>query len=197
MIVVPATKNDVDEVVRNLGRTFAADPSLGWVLRKASDPVGIFTAYYDIIVREALEIGNVDVAKEGDDFLGTAVWLPPGVHFSTRSSLKALPLLRHTGTAAPTLLRYLRATTTVKLPFPAWYLAVISVDEKARGKGVGSALLDAGVERFGDDAAMLEATSARAAKLYESRGFFPLGELKTPAPTPEIIMWRPARSTAS
>ncbi|AZQ75958.1 MULTISPECIES: GNAT family N-acetyltransferase [Flaviflexus] len=192
MIIRPAIRADLDAVASNLGTVFAADPSLGWVLRKADDPESLLADFYRLIIDSAFERGIIDVAEDEGDFLGSAVWTAPGQEVPASVLRKALPLVRRLGKAAPTLLRYLRAYSAVKIPFPAWHLEVIAVTERARGRGVGSALLDAGLERCGDEAARLEATSTRAAKLYASRGFVPLGEVKTPAPVPEIIMWKPS-----
>lgn len=191
MMISPARESDLATIADHLGRTFAADPSIGWILRRTADPVALTTSYYRIVVEGVHRIGHIDVAREGDAYLGCAVWLPPGVDLPAPSPAQALSLLRQAKGAWVPLVRYLAATSRVRLPFPAWYLAVIAVDDSARGKGVGSALLDAGLERCGTDPIRLEATSARSAKLYESRGFIHLGDLTTPAPTPEHYMWRP------
>lgn len=193
MKIQPAAPADLDMIAGHLGRTFAADPSLGWILRNSRDPVDILTKFYSYVAAEVTTIGCIDIAWDGDEYLGSAVWMPPGTKLPRRVLRRALRLVPQVGRAWPILLRYGKAASVVKLPFPAWYLTVIAVEEAARGRGVGSALLDAGLERVGKDAARLEATSERAASLYESRGFVRLGEVKTPAPTPEINMWRPAQ----
>lgn len=191
MKIRPAEPVDLPAVVNHLGRTFAADPSVGWVVRKTQDPVALLTGLYEIIAREVINIGHIDTAWDGDEYLGAAVWMPPRAK-QPRSALgPAIRLLPQIGRAWPTVIRYMISSGAVKLPFPAWYLSVIAVEDNARGRGVGSALLDAGLERVGTDAARLEATSERAASLYKTRGFIRLGEVKTVAPEPEIIMWRP------
>lgn len=197
MIVEPARASDISDVVEHLGRTFAVDPSVGWILRRAKDPVALTTSVYRWIVDGALSFGHVDVARDGNVYLGSAVWLPPDAHLRLPPLREVLPLLPLMAGAGMSLLRYGYASSRVKLPFPAWHLMVIAVTEAARGKGVGSALLDTGLARCGPDAVKLEATSERSAALYESRGFIRLGEVKTPAPTPEIIMWRPARRSGA
>ncbi len=60
------------------------------------------------------------------------------------------------------------------------YLASIAVAEEARGKGVGSALLDACERRFAGARWMFLCVSsfnARARDLYERRGFREVGDL--------------------
>ncbi|WP_182353648.1 GNAT family N-acetyltransferase [Flaviflexus huanghaiensis] len=191
MLIEAARPSDIETIADHLGRTFAADPSIGWILRKAADPAALTTAYYRIVTERVLEVGHIDVAREGEAYLGCAVWLPPGVELPEPSPAQALALFGQAKGARLLLLRYLKAISRVRMPFPAWYLAVIAVNDAARGKGVGSALLDMGLERCGTHPIKLEATSMRSAKLYESRGFIHLGELATPAPTPEYYMWRP------
>ena len=192
MRIRPMEPSELDLIAEHLGRTFAADPSVGWVIRSSRDPEGLLTALYSIIAAEVMSIGRIDTAWDGDEYLGSAIWMPPGVKLPRSVLSKAIRLVPQVGRAWPSLIRYMQAANAVKLPFPAWYLSVIAVEESARGRGVGSALLDAGLSRIRGEAARLEATSERAASLYQSRGFVRLGEVKTPAPSPEIIMWRPA-----
>ena len=193
MKIRPMELSELDLIAEHLGRTFAADPSLGWVVRNSRDPEGLIAAFYSIVTAELTAIGHIDTAWDGDEYLGSAIWMPPGAKLPRSVLSKAIRLVPRVGRAWLSLIRYLQAASTVKLPFPAWYLSVIAVEESARGRGVGSALLDAGLSRIGGEAARLEATSERAAKLYESRGFIRLGELTTPVPAPEINMWRPGQ----
>ncbi|WP_054953176.1 GNAT family N-acetyltransferase [Flaviflexus massiliensis] len=194
MIIRAATQADLTTIIPELGKTFAADPSLGWILRESDDPQGILEAFYGAVSEHALSVGYIDVAEEDGEFLGASVWMPPSETLPLKVLRKSLPAVKKIGKAVPTLVKYLYASSKVSLPFPSWHLEIIVVNERARGRGIGSRLLDHGIERVGADAARLEATSQRSAKLYTSRGFIVLGEVKTPAPTPEIIMWRPASS---
>lgn len=192
MKIRPAEPAEFTIVADNLARTFAADPSVGWILRKSRDPIRLLSDFFRIITTDVAAIGHIDTVWDDGEYLGAAVWMPPTTMLPRRALLRALPLLRQVGSAWPMLARYGLAASSVKLPFPAWHLSVIAVGENVRGRGVGSALLDAGLTRVGAEAARLEATSERSAKLYQSRGFIRLGEVPSPAPVPEIIMWRPA-----
>lgn len=194
MNIRSANRGDLGVIIPALGKTFAEDPSLGWILRKSNDAEGILTDFYGIVAEHVVEHGYIDVIEDEGEFLGAAVWTQPGGEMPLRALRKAAPIVSKLGKSAPTLFKYLRASSKVRLPFPSWHLEVIIVNANARGRGIGSKLLDYGIHRVGADAARLEATSQRSAKLYASRGFIVLGEIQTPAPTPEIVMWRPAAS---
>jgi ribosomal-protein-alanine N-acetyltransferase len=86
----------------------------------------------------------------------------------------------------------------------AWFaggqgeIANLAVDDSARGRGVGSALLDAAIEearRHGTDEVFLEVRSsnARARQLYESRGFVEVGRrrryYRRPVEDAIILRW--------
>lgn len=86
----------------------------------------------------------------------------------------------------------------------AWFvggqgeIANLAVDEAARGRGLGSALLDAALEearRHGTEEVFLEVRSsnARARQLYESRGFAEVGKrrkyYRRPVEDAIILRW--------
>ena len=75
--------------------------------------------------------------------------------------------------------------------FPHWYLGYIAVTETARGRGLGSALLDRAVENAGEEAVYLESTTAASQALYERKGFVPLGAVPRLGRHCEVGMWRP------
>lgn len=86
----------------------------------------------------------------------------------------------------------------------AWFaagqgeIANLAVDDTARGRGLGSTLLDAALEearRHGTDEVFLEVRSsnARARQLYESRGFVEVGRrrryYRRPVEDAIILRW--------
>lgn len=193
LTVRTADASDIPSVVELLAHTFEQDPSLGWVVRKANDPQFILHEYFRILVEEVyLPHGRITVAVDGDTFLGAALWLKPDVKYPKIATVRMLGLLAKTGKAISDVLRYKAGNDHTSLPFPHWYLFTIAVPTEARGRGVGTLLLDEGIEFAGDSAIYLEATSYRAGKLYQTKGFVPLQEIPVLGPDNEIAMCRPS-----
>lgn len=133
-------------------------------------------ALYGATLAGPLAKGTVDVAREDGAILGAAVW-----HAPDEAGTSLRHLLPHVGAnlrtfGFPGVLRALRIHSAVKKYHPAaphWYLQGIGVNERARGRGVGSTLLDhrlALVDARGE-ASYLESANSRTGKLYRTRGF--------------------------
>ncbi|MDO5723022.1 MAG: GNAT family N-acetyltransferase [Flaviflexus sp.] len=194
MIRAEATKDDLPEIVDLYATTFAADPSVGWVVRRAKNPRALLAKVFTILLTEHyLPRGVIDTVRDDKGrLLGAASWEPPKVHVSASVNARLLAVLPSAGLAAADMLAYEYHLSKVKLPFPCWYLFTLAVSPEARGQGVGSMLLEHGIDRCGGDAIMLEASSTRSARLYRDKGFFALGASPSPGPHSEIVMWRPA-----
>lgn len=188
-----ATADDIDVVVNLLSSTFQEDPSVGWVVRKAADPEALLAEYFTIIIEELyLPHGRVTVAVDDETFLGAALWVPPEVKAPRVMNLRLLGTLTKAGKAIADVLKYKSGTDHSHFHFPHWYLHTIAVPPQARGRGVGTILLDEGIEYAADSAIVLEATSLRSARLYMSKGFVPLEEVPTIGPENEIAMCKPS-----
>jgi len=78
---------------------------------------------------------------------------------------------------------------------PHWYLSMIGVDPMRQGRGLGSALLEAGLARCDADGAIayLESSNPKNIPLYERYGFEVLGVIDPEDFPPLTPMLRPAR----
>lgn len=150
-----------------------------------------------------LQAGTVDVAIDADGSIaGTAVWESAQPHReSTRQFLAQIPnyvrALGLKGAMAAALQRSVLQRPRPKLPH--WYLAEIGVSSRARGSGVGTALLEHRLELIdrANEAAYLESSTERNRGLYLRHGFVPLGAITgLPSGMPEA-MWRPRASLAT
>ncbi len=205
MEIRPAnSKNDLIPVAGLLGQTFASDPvlleSIFGYREPPADPKRAARVLSRVFKLELetlyLPHGRVDLAEEDGTLLGAALWLPPGASPGIGTRLLQGPRLiralgRHFLRAALLDRYWTRATPK----FPHWYLYTLAANPKARGKGVGSALLRHGLEQTGAMPIYLEATTERAAALYERNGFVRLGIIPTPLAAKEIGMWRPANGS--
>ncbi|HYD09329.1 MAG TPA: GNAT family N-acetyltransferase, partial [Acidimicrobiales bacterium] len=75
---------------------------------------------------------------------------------------------------------------------PVWYLNLLGVRAYAQGRGVGSSLLRAVLDRADEagEPAYLEATSEANRRLYERHGFECTAELRVSDCPPLYAMWR-------
>ena len=197
-MIEAANRADIPELSELFADIFVDDDTLGWLVHKARDPRAELVKGFQILLGEYyLPLGIIDIVRGADGTIQAgAAWMKPEVEMPRRVRYRMLAWVMSTGRARMDIYRYIRESGHVSLPFPHWYLFTIAVSDKARGSGVGSRLLTAGLERCGDQAVQLEATTARSAGLYARHGFITLGEAPTHAPQPEFIMWKPAQSGA-
>ena len=166
-----------------LARAFFDDPAWRWVIpderRRAELLPWLFRVGFEITV--------ADVWATQGELLGAARWLPPG-----RAPMRVGPALRafvatpvRLGSATGRFFAYGRAVENLRAhvaPGPHWYLAGIGVDPAAQRRGVGTALLQPGIEGAERDGlrAVLLTNSERNLTFYERSGFRIVAEGETP-----------------
>lgn len=196
MKIRAATRADANSITKLLAESFSEDPVLLEYIGRSGDPrvklAHIFQAELESFY---LPRGCVDVAVEGDEIIGAALWAPPGTQPGTLSKLRVgAATWRALRWRFPRALALQRAWHKATPTFSHWYLYTLAADQKARGKGVGSALLSSGLRRADGDPVYLEATSEPATLLYEKNGFVRLGRIPTSLRAAEIGMWKPGRA---
>ena len=152
---------------------FSSDPFVRWMLPEPDR----FLTHFTRITRLHGELTSSSGGAFGlSDGRGAAFWYPPGVHPDGQAFGALLQEAGVAGMVAPVW----EQVGPYEPDEPHWYLRQIGVDPAARGSGLGSALLRAGLEevdRVGARA-YLEATSLASKSLYERHGFVSLGEIK-------------------
>jgi GNAT superfamily N-acetyltransferase len=139
----------------------------------------------------SFEHGSADITA---DFSGAALWLPPGASPNGESLDKVFR-----DTSEPTHLGDLLATFEQMGQWhpkePHWYLAMIGVEPKAQGKGLGAALMRHGVARCDREHALayLETANPRNIPLYQRFGFEVIGEIQVGAGPAMVPMLRRPR----
>jgi ribosomal protein S18 acetylase RimI-like enzyme len=188
---VPACLATYDRSIATLVAAFIADPFIRWMF---PDPKQ-YSDYFPLVLKHfaggAFEHSS---AYRSDDFMATALWLPPGVS----PDEEAVGAVMQEGVAAKLQKEVFEALEQIGGGHPEeahWYLPVIGVDPRSQGRGYGSMLLARGLEICDRDhvAAYLEATNAASIPLYQRFGFKVFGQIQvgsSPAITP---MFRPAR----
>ena len=178
-------------VGRALAAAFEDDPHMRWVFR--SDRLSKLQRGYPLFIeRFWAPHGEVHFDDPED---GAAVWLRPGEwHTPFGAQLRAtVPIAR---IARGDLGRLLKASTFIERRHPKqphWYLPMIGVAPHARGRGLGSSLLQRMLDRCDAEGspAYLEASSEKNRPLYERHGFVVTDEWRyAPDAPPVWPMWR-------
>lgn len=186
-----ATPGDLDAIVDILGDAFEDDPVMRWVTQKTSYPRYAF----GLTVPSCLGHGHTYIAADG---AGAASWLPPGVGLESPVSMGVIwKGLREYGPGS--LIRGLATLVQTQKHHPKeqyYYLFTIGALRSARGRGVGSALMQEGLAKCDEEhmPAYLESSNVKNLPFYRKHGFEVVDELRLAMNGPTMwLMWRDAR----
>lgn len=196
--VRPATRADITALSQVLGRAFADDPVMSWML---PDPQArhhkLHKLFAALTRHHHLARGGVEVATNGSGITAAALWDPPGQwRHTTAEELRAAPSMLVTfGTAVR---RGMAVSDLMKQCHPAephWYLAVIGSDPQVRGGGFGHALMRSRLDRCDAEyaPAYLESSNPDNIGYYQRFGFEVTGEITVPDGPTLYPMWRRPR----
>lgn len=167
---------DADAATRTISRSFFDDPLYAYVEPNESRRMQVITPLNRMMVRLFLTSGVNDATA---DVKGLVLWLPPGKHISPMAMVKAgaLGLPFRTGVGA--LGRLMGAMGQADkaharaLPDPHWYLAGATVDPSIHGRGIGTALVNHGLERVDAEGSpcYLETSKERNVAYWQRFGF--------------------------
>jgi len=206
VLVRPLDGTSRAAVTTLVGTTFADDPVFTALVPDADDRRATTTSLY------ARELGDpartVDVALDvsdpgGDVVLGAALWSRSGGRTRRRSAAdvagaaaELVHLVRDLGASGAQRLRRHDAAVEQHRPTgPHWYLEAVAVSPAARGRGVGSSLLEhrlAEVDARGE-VVFLEATTRASLRLYERHGFVLVADVRSPLGVTVHAALRPAQ----
>ncbi|MCB9614917.1 MAG: GNAT family N-acetyltransferase [Sandaracinus sp.] len=180
-----AREDELDRVVALLDLAFADDPFVGWLTRRRADAR---RRYVELVTRRLIAPrGRVLVT---DDLQATALWMPPGGwQLPLRTQLGMLwPLTRVVG--ASRLFEIARVSAAIEegRPDAHWYLALVGTSPEARGRGLGAAVVNAGLDlaRSDDVPALLETSNQKNVGWYERFGFEVRRRLDPPPDAPPV-----------
>jgi GNAT superfamily N-acetyltransferase len=195
MAVRPVRDEDVDPLAVTLMRAFQDDPVTRWVYsREVRRPV-----WSERFFRwQLLRLPRQEVSWTTDDGRGgAALWALPGRW--REDTRETLSLLRLTLPGVlPRLPRILRGLGQVEARHPAerhLYLAVLGVDPACQGEGIGSQLIQPGLDLCDTERlpAYLETGKERNLAFYGRHGFAVVDRLDLPKGPPVWFLWREPR----
>ncbi|MFI6392202.1 GNAT family N-acetyltransferase [Nonomuraea sp. NPDC050547] len=186
MEIVTAEKaSGLEEIGEVLGRAFADDPVMEWMMPRAADRPRMFVA----LARYMHDV--VEVARDGSGAVtGAALWDPPG--FTPDLETGGSALLEVMGDRVVYGMRLEEAFAGHRPKEPHWYLAQIGTDPAVQGTGVGGALLRSGLARCAGLPVYLESSKEANIPIYERFGFAVTEEIKLPDGPAVWGMLRPA-----
>ena len=194
-----AAPSDGPEVAAILAEAFASDPIARWVLDGRRDPERDLRTMFAGMVREAIRQPDHQVHLT-DDGSGAAVWF--GIDrwkMSAMTMLRLWPSAVRTGFARARSMRLSSAAQKAHPRTAHYYLELIGTRPALQGKGTGTLLMRAMLERCDRDGvpAYLESSNPQNIPFYRRHGF----ELRPSFPLPKGCpphspMWRDPRPPA-
>lgn len=171
MTVRLATPADRDQVARLLARAFADDPAMSYIWPDPSVRARGLPRLFRLLFDADAQAGMRLVIAGGE---AATLWRGPGRARTSPLDLlrRAVPLLTAFG---PALGRAMAVSGAIEGHMPAgdfWYLHIAGCDPAHQGKGLGRAVVQAGLDRAaGRLPCHLETATERNIGFYRGLGF--------------------------
>ncbi|MCU0890260.1 MAG: GNAT family N-acetyltransferase [Sandarakinorhabdus sp.] len=193
-LIRAATPADRPAIIAVLADAFHDDPALCWIYRDERRREAQLRRFFSLITRADARLPLAHVATDdAGTIIGAALWRPPGAWALPPPSLVAnLPrLLLAFGTALPRTLGLMGAMDHQHDRRPHWYLQFIGVARSGQGRGIGGALLRAGLARADAAPCYLETATPSNVGLYQAHGFGVRNQWQHGEAPPFWSMWHP------
>ena len=195
--VRPSAPADRDAIAAVLAGAFADDPVFEWVIPDPERRTAILPEVFTLFADAYQPIGASQVLVGSGSVVSAALWAAPGTQAVPEQDADAFAAAVER-VCGPDSGRFFEAMKLLEERHPTeacYYLNLIGVDPALRGRGLGSTLLSATLERCdaGSSPAYLEATSPRNRRLYARHGFEVVGEVTLPEGPSLWRMWREPR----
>ena len=188
VLVKRAGRDQAALVGEILADAFGADPVGKWISPDPEYPAWCWPLLVPLMVPP----GELYLAGEG---LGAAIWVPPGAKLDMKLGLAVLwDYWRRFGLGS--ILRFFRLMIPMEKQHPKdphYYLFAVGVRSEAKGRGIGSALLEPVLQECDRRkvVAYLENSNPLNLPFYQRHGFEVRGEITMPRNGPTLsLMYR-------
>jgi ribosomal protein S18 acetylase RimI-like enzyme len=194
MTVRKAEPSELPQVARLLARAFYDDPAMSWVFPRDDRRLAQTERFWATRLRYLSPQDQVYVT---DDVAAAGVWALPGQWEVSWRETAEMGRQMLTARLPMLLAGLLRLERSHPHEPDSFYLPVLGTDPARQGEGLGTALMQPGLDEI--DAASLpaylESSTPRSRALYERNGFEVTGELNLPRGGPPVwLMWRDPRA---
>ena len=168
-----------------LARAFADDPAMAWIVPDPADRAKRLPRLFALLFDD--DAGGMRLVTRAGE--AAALWRGPGAATTSTATMlrQAWPLWRALGTRIP---RALAVSHAIEAHMPAgdfWYLHIAGCDPAAQGRGLGGAVIRAGLERVARRfPAYLETATERNLGFYQALGFAVVDEWSAPGGGPRF-----------
>ncbi len=175
-------------IAQTLATAFQDDPGLSWVMPDPAARQRVFPRFFAISAEQSHRHGEVLASQ---DRHAAALWYPPGV--VKDGVLTSLwDSLRLLGVFKTSLMRGLKVADEMykrhPSPQPHYYLRYVGVAPEAQGKGLGGAIIRAGIVRAASEGCgvLLETATPSNVAIYTRLGFEVTAEWEVPDGGPKF-----------
>jgi len=193
----PATPADRSTLASALASAFSEDPLFGWIAGPKAPLEDRMRILFDALLK--LNLSKPDnLVFVSDDGTGAAIWQPVGKWKVPATELaRALPaMVRAFRGRTPTMMGALTAIEKVHPKEDHYYLEVLGTRKDRQSTGIGSAVINAVLERSDEEGipAYLESSNPRNVPFYARHGFEVRDEISCGKGAPTVTaMWREPR----
>ena len=168
--------DEVSRAISTLVSGFESDPLLRWIW---PDPEVYLSTMPRLVMAEAGIAFEEGTAHMEENFLGVALWIPPGIE-QDEEELLALGKETVPEDKRDELYNALDQLEQYRPKEPHWYLVQAAVEPSCQSRGIGSALLEFALSKCDEmgSTAFLESTNPQNISLYERQGFKVQSEVK-------------------
>ncbi len=187
-----ASATDRERVVRTVVSAFELDPAFRYFFPDDGNYVESASVFVGYLFDKRVGFDTVWVA---DDCSAASLWSPPDHMLTDESRARNFDLersMQHViGLEATARLDAYNSAVDGVLPSqPFWYLGILAVHPDSAGRGLGLAVMNAGIEfvRSNRGMAILETTNERNPEYYRRSGWHILNKIETTTPSTLWIM---------
>ncbi|MEH2182617.1 GNAT family N-acetyltransferase [Nostoc sp.] len=170
------TESNIANVVALEVLAFNADPASRWLYPEPRQYLTYFPQFISFFGGKAFEHNT---AYYIGDYVGAALWLPPGIEPDTQPLVDLIQHSLPEQTQAD-MFALLEQMEHYHPTEPHWYLAILGVEPKHQRKGYGSALIQNILQECDrtQTPAYLESTNLSNVHFYEQHGFEAIGTIQ-------------------